>query len=139
SSTSEILQARVTQRIIDLGLTARSVSITVTGRPDLVRFIFTRGTVPSGDNLLGLAAALQCSPNWLLGKSDEMASDSDAELRGIDHLKRVRASEEFKIRRDYNEIAKEMGHPLLKEPSKSALHESPIPAIVEMPKDIPVY
>lgn len=52
-----------------LGITARELSMRVTGKPDLIRDLRRRGHAPSADNLSGIAEALSVSVDWLLGRS----------------------------------------------------------------------
>lgn len=143
-TTSEILQERVTQRLKDLNLSARAASLMVTGKPDLVRFIMTRQTVPSGDNLLALALVLKCSASWLVGRSDVMTPDRFDAL-AIEAHERFqkekvenpeREKEAFNEARDW--LVQQYGLSPL-EARESQPIDPPLPRRRDMPKDIPVY
>jgi hypothetical protein len=69
----EILAERVRQRIEALGRNPREVSIAASGKPDLVRDIYRHRRMPTGPVVLALAAQLETTADWLLGKADNPA------------------------------------------------------------------
>ncbi|MGE3876181.1 MAG: helix-turn-helix domain-containing protein, partial [Parvibaculaceae bacterium] len=62
---------RIERRLVELGMTPRGASIAVTGKPDLLRMLFS-GRIKSvkGDVLERLATVLNVSPQWLLTGKD---------------------------------------------------------------------
>ena len=62
---SEMLADRVKQRLEELGLSAREVSMRVTGKPEFLRPVLA-GAQPRADNLEKLARVLDVSVEWLL-------------------------------------------------------------------------
>lgn len=60
------------ERLKALDMTPRGASIAATGQPDAIRFIFTRGTMPSPPRLHSIAAVLECTSDYLLGLSDDL-------------------------------------------------------------------
>lgn len=65
--SAETLIDRVESKMSDMGMTARELSIRVTGKPDLVRDMRRRGHAPSTDNIVRMAQELGVSVDWLLG------------------------------------------------------------------------
>lgn len=64
---------RIEERLAVLGLTARAVSIQVTGKPGFIQNIRNGAqTSTSHERAERLAAALQCSVAYLYGESDEL-------------------------------------------------------------------
>ncbi|MEO5605582.1 MAG: S24 family peptidase [Novosphingobium sp.] len=63
----EILAERITNRLKELDLTARNVSIQATGKPDVIRDLQRRKSTPNGPTLARIADALQTTSDWLLG------------------------------------------------------------------------
>lgn len=75
SGTMDLDLGRLRDRVAFMhrehGLSMRQISLMVAGTPDLVRHLLAghqKGT--SGARVLRLAAALQCSPDYLYGQSD---------------------------------------------------------------------
>lgn len=62
---SKLLAERIRQRLEDLGLSAREVSMRTTGKPEFLRPVL-RGAQPRADNLEKLAEVLGVSVQWLL-------------------------------------------------------------------------
>lgn len=61
---------RILERLSALGLSERKASMLATGQPDTLRFIRTRGTVPSIGRMFRIAQALEATPEYLLGHTD---------------------------------------------------------------------
>jgi phage repressor protein C with HTH and peptisase S24 domain len=70
---SKLLAERIRQRLNDLGLSAREVSIRTTGKPEFLRPVL-RGAQPRTDNLEKLAEVLGVSVQWLLGGEGNIAA-----------------------------------------------------------------
>lgn len=66
----KILAERVQQRLDQLHRSPRDVSMATTGKPDLVRDILRQRRMPTGPAMLALAAELQTTVDWLLGRAD---------------------------------------------------------------------
>jgi transcriptional regulator with XRE-family HTH domain len=66
----DVLIERISARLAETDQTERAVSIKATGSPDALRYIRTRRAMPSGTRLQRIAAALECSADYLLGASD---------------------------------------------------------------------
>jgi phage repressor protein C with HTH and peptisase S24 domain len=64
---------RIDAQRAELGITARDLSMRVTGKPDLIRDLRRRGHAPSADNLSRIAEVLDVSVDWLLGRSASKA------------------------------------------------------------------
>lgn len=67
----EILAERIGERLSVLGLTERQASIRATGQPDAIRYIRTRGSMPSTERLFKIAKVLEVDPSYLWGKTDK--------------------------------------------------------------------
>jgi phage repressor protein C with HTH and peptisase S24 domain len=63
------LYERIDRQREELGISARELSMRVTGKPDFIRDLRRRGHAPSADNLARMAEALGISVDWLLGRS----------------------------------------------------------------------
>jgi phage repressor protein C with HTH and peptisase S24 domain len=63
------LYERIDAQRETLGISARELSLRVTGKPDLIRDLRRRGHAPSADNLSRIAEVLDVSVDWLLGRS----------------------------------------------------------------------
>lgn len=151
-TANEILKERIAQRLDELQLTERAVSLAATGKPDLVRFIRTRGTVPSADKIIALAAVLECSAAWLMGKSDDPTPGEDMKpiierFGGRDRAPAAEA-EDRKHRREladevvnhYNQAAAKQGRRTFEEIAGLAPHEiAALPPQIRLPRDVPVY
>lgn len=70
---------RLDQRRDEKGFTDRSLSMAVTGKPDLIRDGKKRQRLPSGNNLVKVAEVLEVSVDWLTGK-DALAIPSDVRI-----------------------------------------------------------
>lgn len=76
------LAARVQQRLNELGLSAREVSLAATGSDGTVRMILTGASQnPRGDTIRKLASVLKVSEQWLLTGDEADASNQTGELR----------------------------------------------------------
>jgi phage repressor protein C with HTH and peptisase S24 domain len=67
------LYDRIDAQREQLGISARELSLRVTGKPDLIRDLRRRGHAPSADNLARIAEVLDVSVDWLLGRSANKA------------------------------------------------------------------
>lgn len=68
---TNILRERIKERLETLGLAAAAVSERATGSPDTIRSWFRNPeSSPRIDTLAKVAAELQTTPEWLLGRSD---------------------------------------------------------------------
>lgn len=67
------LYERIDAQREQLGISARELSMRVTGKPDLIRDLRRRGHAPSADNLARIAEVLGVSVDWLLGRSNNKA------------------------------------------------------------------
>lgn len=65
-----IIAERIAERLEAVGLSERKASMLATGQPDALRFIRTRGTMPSAVRLMKLANVLKTSPDYLAGHTD---------------------------------------------------------------------
>lgn len=84
ASAREILSHRVPQRIAELGTNARAVSMGATGKPDTIRDMLRRRSMPNAETLERLAEELQTTTDWLLGKTDVSAQVlAEATLRDV--------------------------------------------------------
>lgn len=80
----QILAKRVRERIEEMGRTDRDVSIATTGKPDLVRDILRERRMPTGPVMLDLAAQLETTTDWLLGRSDDPRQvESEVSVREV--------------------------------------------------------
>lgn len=70
ADTYSVRTDRILERLAALGLTERKASLLATGQPDTLRFIRTRGTVPSIGRMFKIAKALEATPDYLLGHTD---------------------------------------------------------------------
>lgn len=77
---SKLLADRVRQRLSDLGLSAREVSMRTTGKPEFLRPVL-RGAQPRADNLEKLAEVLGVSVQWLLTGQGNIALSGDPPLQ----------------------------------------------------------
>ena len=75
--TLAALQSRLRQLIAADGRPAAEISKAATGRPDIVRRILARGTIPRGDGLARLAETLGTTVDALMGNAED-TSPSDA-------------------------------------------------------------
>lgn len=69
----EILAARITEASEKKGLSARNVSMQATGKPDVIRDMLRRQSSPNGPTLAKIAAVLDTTTDWLLGRTDNDA------------------------------------------------------------------
>lgn len=70
SSGIEILIQRIAAKLHERNLSEREASIDATGKPDAIRYIRVRRSMPSAERLASLANTLGTTPEWLLGKND---------------------------------------------------------------------
>lgn len=61
---------RLTERLKAVGLTERKASLLATGKPDTLRFMRTRGTMPSFSRMFAIAQVLKATPKYLFGQTD---------------------------------------------------------------------
>lgn len=83
----DILRTRIAAKLAERNLTEREASIDATGKPDAIRYIRTRNSMPSAERLEAIAATLGTTSDWLLG-SDAGASVDQGEQQnpGIDAI-----------------------------------------------------
>lgn len=65
----KIIAERVSARIAESGLSARTVSMHATGKPDVIRDMLRRGSAPSGATLAKIAEILGTTTDYLVGLS----------------------------------------------------------------------
>lgn len=75
--SADLVKARLAERLSALGISERAASLMATGKPDAIRYIRVRDHVPSYDRLFAIARALQTSPEYLLGTSNDPSERSD--------------------------------------------------------------
>lgn len=80
-AVAAVLAARIAERLQALGLSERKASLDATGQPDAIRFIRTRGTMPSASRLMKLAKTLEATPAYLTGRVE--TNDWEGERRVI--------------------------------------------------------
>lgn len=81
------LYERIEAQREQLGISARELSLRVTGKPDLIRDLRRRGHAPSADNLARMAEVLDVSVDWLLGRAaskDPVRSEVQISDRRLD-------------------------------------------------------
>jgi hypothetical protein len=61
---------RIIERLKAVGLTERKASLLATGQPDSIRFMRTRGSMPSAQRLFQISKVLETTPEYLLGAVD---------------------------------------------------------------------
>lgn len=66
----EIVRQRIEERLAATGLSARAASLAATGKPDTIRDMMRRRSIPGADITLRLAEALGTTTDYLLGQSD---------------------------------------------------------------------
>lgn len=72
ADSATVLQKRTYERLVDVNESQRSISKRAGLGPDFIRCIMDgRSKDPGAAKLFKLAAALKCSPQYLLGLSDE--------------------------------------------------------------------
>lgn len=67
----ETLSRRIAARLREVGLSERQASLQATGQPDALRYIRTRGAMPSTERLFKIAEVLKADPSYLWGHTDE--------------------------------------------------------------------
>lgn len=70
---TQVLAERIARRLSDLGISERAASLEATGRPDAIRYIRTRNTMPGASRLINLATVLNTSVAYLIGSADDPA------------------------------------------------------------------
>jgi transcriptional regulator with XRE-family HTH domain len=83
---ADLVKARLAERLSTLGISERAASLMATGKPDAIRYIRVRDHVPSYDRLFAIARALQTSPEYLLGTSNDPSERSDRYQAMAEHL-----------------------------------------------------
>lgn len=73
SSERDILSERIRRRIDDMGVTMRTVSLDATGKPDTIRDLLRRKSIPNSAILTRVADRLETTTDWLLGRVDTPA------------------------------------------------------------------
>lgn len=77
----DLLLERIQGRLDVLGISERKASLIATGRPDAIRYIRTRRSVPSMGRMMKIAAALETTSSYLVGLSE--VSDADQSVSQI--------------------------------------------------------
>lgn len=77
---------RLAERLKAVGLSERKASLQATGQPDTIRFMRTRGTMPSFDRMFAISRVLEASPKYLFGQSD--VNDYEAHKETIKNASR---------------------------------------------------
>lgn len=65
----DLIAERIAERLEAVGLTERKASILATGQPDAIRYIRTRGTMPSAARMMKIAKILEATPDYIFGDS----------------------------------------------------------------------
>lgn len=80
----EILSQRVQQRIEELRTNARAVSMDATGKPDTIRDMLRRKSIPNTAILTKVAERLDTTTDWLLGRTDTVTQvTSEVHFRDV--------------------------------------------------------
>lgn len=66
----EILQERLSAKLLERNVSAREIALAATGQPGALRNILGKGAMPSADRLDAIAAELGTTADWLLGRED---------------------------------------------------------------------
>jgi phage repressor protein C with HTH and peptisase S24 domain len=66
----EILQERIAAKLGERNVSAREISLAATGQPGALRNILSKGAMPSIDRLDAIAAELETTSDWLLGRDN---------------------------------------------------------------------
>lgn len=77
----EVIADRIAERLTAVGLSERKASLLATGQPDAIRYIRTRGTMPSASRMLKIANILKSTPEYLFGDVDD--NDWEANVKTI--------------------------------------------------------
>lgn len=88
---TEILAKRIHQKLDELGLSARAVSLEATKKPDAIREI-ERGKEPGAARLAAIAQVLNTTVDWLTGQEateQQVMSDQSLSFRGFDQPRDV--------------------------------------------------
>ncbi|GAA3794748.1 hypothetical protein GCM10022600_15200 [Qipengyuania pelagi] len=94
SSNDTGLFDRIEPLMADLGISARELSLRITGKPDLVRDIRRKGHKPNADNLHAMANELGTTVEYLMGGTDDAeqvfsevgVSDTHVDWRGSERV-----------------------------------------------------
>lgn len=79
--TNPLIQ-RINQRLTELGISAQAASIKATGSRDVIRAILSGATKsPRLETLEKIALALETTPEWLMGKTENASSVSVAHVK----------------------------------------------------------
>jgi phage repressor protein C with HTH and peptisase S24 domain len=70
SETLDLLIERIKAKLVELNLSPREASIDATGKPDAIRNIIVRRSMPSGERLDQIATTLSTTADWLLGREN---------------------------------------------------------------------
>jgi phage repressor protein C with HTH and peptisase S24 domain len=79
----EILQERVAAKLAERNVSAREISLAATGQPGAIRNILSKGAMPSIDRLDAIAAELETTSDWLLGR-DKAIEPTIANVDAVD-------------------------------------------------------
>ena len=66
ADTAPFLYQQISKRLAVLGYTERQASLLASDAPDMIRYIKTRGTMPSALALLSLSRVLRTDMHWLI-------------------------------------------------------------------------
>ncbi len=64
----DILRERLSAKLLERNVSAREISLAATGQPAAVRNIIAKGSMPSAERLEAIAAELETTSDWLLGR-----------------------------------------------------------------------
>ncbi|USU13208.1 hypothetical protein NF701_05055 [Sphingomonadaceae bacterium OTU29THOMA1] len=79
----EILQERVAAKLAERNVSAREISLAATGQPGAIRNILSKGAMPGIDRLDAIAAELETTSDWLLGR-DRAIEPTIANVEAVD-------------------------------------------------------
>jgi len=85
-----ILVERIAAKLVQLNLSEREASIDATGKPDAIRYIRTRNSMPSAERLERIARTLGTTPAWLLGGTDDIDPPEARQGKAIEAVVRRR-------------------------------------------------
>jgi transcriptional regulator with XRE-family HTH domain len=75
-----LVAARIAERLAAVGLTERKASMLATGQPDAIRYIRTRGTMPSAVRMMKIATVLKATPDYLFGDTETNEWDANEKV-----------------------------------------------------------
>jgi hypothetical protein len=79
----ELIAKRIAERLEAVGLSERKASMIATGQPDAIRYIRTRGTMPSVIRMMKISNVLKATPTYLFGDVDTNDWEENATAIGL--------------------------------------------------------